>query len=171
MNLPRTLLALSCVTTACGPPPNVVIVEICGDVQIPADLDAVRVSVLNADRSEHRSGTLDLLNCGSDPVALPHTTELEAPFGDIWVVAQGLQGGVSVLQSERRLNIEDQGPAQDALLWMTRSCMRITCALGQTCIDGTCEQAPWADEDVSCSGGAPSEGVGGDPAVCPVEAP
>ena len=165
----RNLLAAALLVIGCGPPSNVVVVELCGDVLIPADIDAVRVSILNADRSEHRSGTLDLLNCGSEQLELPQVTELEAPYGDIWVVAQGLQDGVEVLSSERRLNIEESGPAQDAIISMTRSCMRIGCALGQTCINGTCEQAPWPEDEVACSGGAATEGAGGNTRMCPVE--
>jgi len=163
--LPKFFVA-ALLLSACGPPPNSVFVELCGDVQIPTDIDAVRVSILTADRSEHRTGTLDLLNCGSDQLTLPQTQELEAPFGDVWVVAQGLQDGVEVLHSERRLNIEDKGKAQDAIIALTRSCMRLQCSLGQTCIAGVCEQAPFPDDEVSCSGGSPSQGVGGGTLTC-----
>ncbi len=165
------MLLILMAIAGCGPPSDTVLVEICGDVRISEDIDAVRISILNADRSEHRTGTLDLLNCGSEQLALPQNSELEAPVGDIWVVAQGLQGGVEVAHTERRLNIEESGKAQDAVLSLTRACMRITCSLGQTCIDGACEQAPWADEEVSCSGGAASEGAGGGTATCEGEAP
>jgi len=81
-------------------------------------------------------------------------------------MAQGLQDGVEVIHSERRLKIEETGRAQEALVVLTRSCMRITCALGQTCIDRACEQAPFPDDEVSCSGGAPSDGAGGGTASC-----
>lgn len=167
----RLLGMLALLMAACGPPSDTVIVELCGDVQIPGDIDAVRVSILDGDRAEHRSGTLDLLNCANEKRELPQTYELEAPIDDIWVVAQGLQDGVEVLHSERRLQIQETGRAQTALIVMTRSCMRITCALGQTCIDGACEQAPFPDDEVSCSGGAPSDGAGGGMAMCAEDAP
>mgnify|MGYP001819214796 CR=1 FL=1 len=155
---------------ACGPPPNVALIEVCGDIEIPFDIDALRISVLEADRrTEHRAGTLDLLNCGGDTLSLPQTTELEAPFGDVWVVVQGLQQGVEVMTSERRVKIEDKGRAQDVLIGLTRSCMRITCDLGQTCIDGVCEQAPWESDQSMCSGGPLSAGAGGGEATCGTE--
>jgi hypothetical protein len=165
------LIAPVALLAACGPSSNTLFIEVCGDVQIPADIDAVRISVLEADRTEHRTGTLDLLNCGGESLALPQTTEIEAPFGDVWVVVQGLQDGLEVMSSERRLNIEEKGPAQDVLVGLTRSCMRIACTLGQTCIDGVCEQAPWESDDGACSGGPPSDGAGGSTAMCAAEAP
>lgn len=156
---------------ACGPPSDTVIVEVCGDVQIPTDIDALRVSIMSADRTEYRAGTLDLLNCGGVPLTLPHTIEIEAPVGDVWVAVTGLQSDLEVMRSERRLEVKDSGPAQEAFLSLTRSCMRVTCAVGQACIDGLCEQVPWPDTELSCSGGPPSAGAGGGTKVCPAEGP
>lgn len=171
MELRQIMMATAVMLVGCGPPSDVVVVELCGDVRIPGDIDAVRVSILSADRTQYRAGTLDLLNCGSTQRELPQNTELEAPEGDVWVVAQGLQEGLEVLRFERRLRIEDSGRAQDAVIAMTRSCMRVTCALGLTCINGMCEQAPWADDEVSCSGGGASEGAGGGMAMCTGDEP
>ena len=166
MNHRLAILVGALLTAACGPSSNTVFVDVCGDVQIPQDIDAVRISILNSDRSDYRTGTLELIRCTSEDLALPQETELEAPFGDIWITAQGLQDGVEVLRSERRMKIEDSGPAQTAFMWMTRSCMRVDCSLGQTCIKGECEQAPFAADEIACSGGAPSEGVGGGTKSC-----
>ncbi len=162
-----TLLVLWPIAAACGPDSTVVGVELCGDVQIPEDIDAVRVSILDAERNSVTAGTIELLQCpGSQQLELPQITELEAPIGEVWIVAQGLQEGVSVITSERRLRVEEDGRAPEVLLGLTRSCMRVTCALGQTCIDGTCDDAPWETDDGVCDGGPPSEGAGRGMASC-----
>lgn len=161
------VFALFSTLLGCTAPANLVFIEICGDVFVPADVDALRISILDEDYNEYKSGTLELLRCPEDvELELPQTTELEAPYGNVWVAVQGLQQGVEVVRSERRLLIEDGEPAQDVLVGLTRSCMRITCPKGLTCIDGVCEQAPWESDEEVCEGGPPSMGTGGGMATC-----
>lgn len=160
--------ALTLFVAACARPSDVVVIEMCGDVEIPEDVDAVRISILDAERANYNDGMLELLRCPGDEIReLPQTVELDAPVGDVWIAVQGLQDGVEVLRSERRAVVSSRGAAPEVLVGLTRSCMRVTCPLGQTCIDGDCEQAPWESDESMCSGGRPSEGAGGGLEACP----
>ena len=55
--------------------------------------------------------------------------------GNVWVKAQGLSDGVVVVTAEVR-------PSPNAVVRLSRACLNVTCALGQTCIDGECELVP-----------------------------
>jgi hypothetical protein len=55
--------------------------------------------------------------------------------GNTWVRAQGIKDGIVVIVSEVR-------PGPSATLGLNRVCRQVSCAVGQTCIDGECALVP-----------------------------
>lgn len=129
-------------------------VELCGQVDVPAQLDAVRVVILDADRQEVRAGVRELVDCATKTIRpLSQRLSFSLPADDeLWFVAQGLRDGVEVMRFERRYR--RSAGESTVKLGLVASCLGLSCPLGQTCIDGLCEIAPWQDPAGVCTDGA-----------------
>lgn len=146
-------------------------VTICGDVHIPGDIDAIRVELLDEERTVLQSGIDELfiaapdaglspLDAGPDAVdagpacpagertALPYTTTLAGHTGPVWVRAQGLADSAIVLTAERRLTLEDTSTTLS--IAFDRQCMHVRCPLGQTCHAGDCRRIDQLPAEPEC---------------------
>ena len=75
-HLAPLLLAAGICSTGCVADDGMVHVDVCGDVKIPDDVTAARVSILNSQRKEVRSTVLELAKCpGPDVTDLPQTVD------------------------------------------------------------------------------------------------
>lgn len=135
----------------CGRAEGDVEIEVCSDASVPDQIDSIRVSVLDAERQELVAGVRDLVVCPEDRLlTLPQTIVfdgVDAP--DAWVVVQGLRDDVVVARFERRVALSTQ-ESEFVRLGLTAACLGVTCPLGQTCVDGTCEVAPRAEPEGVC---------------------
>jgi len=142
-------------TGGCGD--DRITVVICGDVSVPDQVDAVRVELYEEDlQTRIRDGVLSLAGDaveGEDepPVfrEFPVATSLARPTGRGWVRVEPLLEGTAVGRFDREILSFDGTDTVDAVL--TFSCLRSTCAIGQTCLEGTCQTAPQTDEEPRCS--------------------
>jgi hypothetical protein len=156
------VLALS---SGCGPDDLSLTVEICGDVRVPQDIDAVRVAVLKSDRSPATGGVLTLLECEPSErvLALPQHMSLDPDTGDVWVVLEGLKNEIVVATYEQRIKLEE-GDNPTITMGLTRDCLGfLSCALGQTCVDGECVIVEYGGIGGICAGGAVEGGTPDDP--------
>jgi len=132
-------------------------VEVCGDVRVPLDVDAFRITIFDAQLDKELvSGTRELVSCpGVVTKGLPQSVELAAVSGESWVRVQGLKDGVTVSRFDRRVRVgEDEGA--DVRVSITRACLGIMCAKGQTCIKGDCVLADFSSPPEICTGPTPS---------------
>lgn len=153
---------ISLAMMACDDTSGQLQVELCGDVLIPQDVDSVRVSILDHERQEVRAGVQELVDC-PNMRALPITQRINFSAYDdteLWVVAQGLRQGVEIMRFERRYrpNQEDQ-PDGPITLGLTRACLGVFCPLGQTCVQGRCELAPFTDPSSLCKSSVTPDGA------------
>lgn len=146
-------MALVAGGASCGRRSPVVQVDVCGDVRVPAQIDALRVSVLDAERREIRAGLRELVECPESVVLeLPQRFEFQPVDGEVWIVVQGLSDGVERLRFERRAQLSTD-EVTTVQLGLTQDCLGISCPLGLTCIDGECEQAPFETDEAICRSG------------------
>ncbi|MEO1272806.1 MAG: hypothetical protein AAFX99_32360, partial [Myxococcota bacterium] len=139
----------------------------CLALLVPEELDAIRVSILDEARMERSAGVLELVRCPEEELTmLPQTLELVSIDGPVWVVAQGLSNGIEVARFERRAQ---DGTGLEIELGLTRDCLGASCAVGQTCIDGTCVIVPFDSEEVVdlCVGTAPEPTTTETTPLCP----
>lgn len=122
---------------ACIPGPDDVTFEICGDVVVPTEIDAVRVTMLDSNREATlREGVRELVDCGPESYrSLPQTVTFESPEQESWVIVRGLSEGVTRMSFETRIADPDDARVR---ISMTRDCLGISCPLGLTCVQGTC---------------------------------
>lgn len=127
------------------------IVEVCGDVVVSDEVDAVRVIVYDDQRTEEvASGSKDLLSCPDGKVgSLPITLEIPEVPQDAWVVLEGLKDGVPIVTFERRLRGDDESEVE-AIMGLTRDCIGLNCPLGQTCYGGECKVVEFDSGEQVC---------------------
>lgn len=132
-------------------------IEVCGDVRVPQDVDAYRITIWDPNlETELLSGTRELVQCpGVKVTDLPQVVELSAVSGESWVRVQGLKNGVPVSRFDRRVRVGDDEDA-DIIVSITRSCLGVTCPKGQTCFDGSCALADFSSSSEICSGTTPT---------------
>jgi len=139
-----TVLASS---VGCSRDPGQIEVELCGDVSVPDDIDAVRVIFLDDEREETQSGVRELLLCPQDELLLlPQTFGFTEVEGDVTIQVQGLKDGVEVGTYERRVMLEPMRATATIRMALTRDCLGVQCSLGQTCQGGVCaltQRGPW----------------------------
>ncbi len=150
-------------------------VRVCGDLLVPNDLDAVRVTAFDASGEAVVVGVLPLLACPEAGLThLPVTRILGSLDGEHLIQVQALEDEVEIARVEVRARLD--GTTEIPVV-LDKRCIGIDCPLGQTCIGGpdggpvACEVIPFADEaPMDCTpypGGGPSLG---DPAEhCGVE--
>jgi hypothetical protein len=122
-------------------------VRVCGDLQIPGDADALRVSLRDEIFNELRAGVVDLVD-DEGVRALPVTVELPSSNATRWVSAVALLEGVEVARFDRHTGALSEGAEVD--LALTSVCYRLTCPRGQTCLDGACDTAPGPSDPPGC---------------------
>ena len=93
----------------CGEDDLLITVNICGDVRVPQDIDAVRVGILNNDRSPATAGVLQLLECqpAERIIKLPQSMDLDSEPGQVWVVLDGIKDEIVVATYEQQANVEE----------------------------------------------------------------
>lgn len=149
------LAPLLLVMGSCGAETPSLTVQICGDVRVPQDVDAVRIAALNSDRVPAASGVLSLLECepAETVVGLPQTMDLNPGPGDSWITLEGIKEGVVVAHYEQRIKLEE-GDSATLTMGLTRDCLGIlSCALGQSCVDGQCVIVEYGSPTGICAGG------------------
>ena len=123
-----------------------VAIRVCGDVQVPQQIDALRVVVLDESGTEIRSGVRSLLECPEDVVRpLPQRFEFQTTPDRGIVVAEGLSDEIVVARASVRANFNGENTIDIAI---NASCIGARCPSDQTCIDGMCEFIPSADSDL-----------------------
>jgi hypothetical protein len=175
--LPLFITLCGGVSAGCGNSPRVV-AHLCGDVNIPGDIDAVRLSIQDETDQEMASGVVQLFlpedqgvpigqenggetSDGGVPQAecpkgevqeLPVSFELHNGAGTVWVIAQGLKDQVEVMNSVVRAQFPISGP-EHVYIGLQASCMGAFCAYGQTCVNGKCEVAVFNGDKGICPNG------------------
>lgn len=153
--------ALWCGAAACDGSEPTLEIEVCGDIHVPGHADALRVTVLDADRQTRREAIYPLLECPQGKVRkLPQSVEF-APFdGDAWGAVQALKGSTNHEESrvvgyfEKYIELDSEESATLRLA-LNRDCLgfdRRSCATGQTCAGGRCRLARFdGDESTICA--------------------
>lgn len=167
MSALRTVIILSLLgavalpATACSSDPAKTTIELCGDLDVPEDIEAVRVEIRDQNGKTLRQGVRELWSCpGPSLKRLPQKLEFAAVSGDVFVVVQGLKDSAPVTSAELRTKLSGNDQATVSL---TKSCMGARCAAGETCVDGQCELIALAARAVSrCPSDRPQRADAGD---------
>lgn len=143
----------------CQNPEPEVEVRVCGDVDVPREIDTLRVSLLGSDREPRREAVLELLECPEAEVhRLPQSISFRPFDGRAWAVVKGLRDGRPELRFERRLDLNGD-TSTSVRLAANRDCLGVSCPEGQTCIGGECELAPRSGSPPSSCESAESDGT------------
>ncbi len=153
------LLGGAFVVSGCPGEPPLLRVDVCGDVSVPVQVDAVRVSVLDSNRVEVASGVRQLVECPADRLkTLPQVFEFTPPLGEVRVIAQALKDGVEIARSER--SVQDASEGAEVRVALQQVCIGLSCPLGRTCVDGACELVSDANGTGCSSPSAPAGDAG-----------
>jgi len=132
----------------CGPGSDVE-VRVCGDLNVPAEMDALRVSFRNEIFGELRGAVVGLVD-EAGVRSLPLSVSLPADRDARWVIAEALLEGIVVGRFDRRVTTLEDGSSVGLVL--TQVCYRMTCPTGQTCVDSACVTAPGPIDAPNCGG-------------------
>ena len=128
--------------------------RVCGDAEVPGDVDALRISVLDPDMHEIHAAVLELVDADSGDVldSIPLTTSIPSGTGLGWARVEALLEGVKVITFARRVaDLDTQGSVD---MPINLSCLGMSCPLGQTCVEesgeGKCKIAPNASDPPGC---------------------
>lgn len=123
----------------CAEDESTIAVRVCGDFAIPANLDAMRIHLLDGDREIQHQTVVSLLRCPEDEIRpLPHTHTFRNVDPEIELVeVVGLENDISVVRTERR--IDTRGTFD---ITISEACRGFQCQLGQSCIAGECRYTP-----------------------------
>ncbi|MBA2665286.1 MAG: hypothetical protein H0U74_23560 [Bradymonadaceae bacterium] len=141
-------------------------ISVCSDMSVPGELDAIRVTVLDEARVQQRTGILELLECPAERVkTLPQAVHFDPVAGDVWIVVSGFLDGIERVRFERRADMAN-APDGEITTILRRACLGFSCPLGQTCVNGRCDQVPREVSSGLCAPGAPPQqaDVGREPA-------
>ena len=128
---------------ACSADPTQVILVVDTDMNVPSELDAVRITVVGPDGEiQSTEGPLVL----GDPRTLAQT-HTGGPLGPFRATVQGLLAGIPVVtrhatfdfQRERRLALS---------MTLRRACRGVACGAEETCADGGCRSVVVAPEEL-----------------------
>ncbi len=169
--------------TSCKDPASVLTIQVCGALEVPEEIDAIRVVVRDEDRSEVSAGVSELAGerapdgstLGSvfdlgipdarisgpdgdagpacEPATRPVNVELELTPGE----GRGWVEVVGLHDGVEVVRAEVRHAAANdprVVLALERVCLGATCPLGQTCIGGVCERVP-EDGDAERCGECP----------------
>gem|GEM_PF-6729228 len=128
------------------------LVEVCGNLSVPDEVDSLRVVITDQDGQILREGVRELWTCpGPSLMQLPQHLEFSPVDGDVFVRIQGLRGGVPVIENTLRKTL---GPdAHRATISLEQGCLGIQCAPGATCSQGACELIALASDTISACAG------------------
>jgi hypothetical protein len=164
-----TLVFLAASVAACADEPSLR-VQVCSDLSVPGELDAVRVVVFDAQRkSERFASVFELIECPAGRLRpLPQVLEVPSPGSAAWLRVEGLHDGIAVVSAETRLQPGD-GESRVVPVSLEATCRGVTCPLGQTCLADGCAPVPYHSEAPMRCVGSPAEGdadadAGGDAA-------
>lgn len=177
-------MAAALALTACPGDPYVR-VHVCGDVQIPGQIDALRLTLFDETQQELFSAVRELFVPGEgDPAdagtadagptdggegedggactpgtaqPLPRTFDLHAGRGQMWLVVEGLLDGVAVVRADARVEQPVRGVAVVSV-GLQPDCLGVRCAYGQTCAEARCQIAVFGGDPDACAG-APPDGT------------
>lgn len=157
------LVAFAAALGACAGEPSLR-VQVCSDLAVPTELDAVRVVVLDAQRkSERFASVFELIECPAGRLrTLPQVLEIPSPKAAAWLRVEGLRDGIPVASAETRLLAGD-GESEPVPVSLESTCRGLVCPLGQTCLVDACAPVPFHAEapmrcvSTSSSGGADAE--------------
>lgn len=140
-----------------------ILVVIQSDLEVPSELDAVRVEVTGGETTT-ASGTLT----GSRAVPLPRTVTVVrsgGSAGPLVIRAVGSVRGRDVVERTARTAFAD-GESRVLVLPLARACLERDCVAGQTCVGGSC-----GSDEVRIDELLPYEGrvPGFDAGVCDLE--
>lgn len=117
-------------------------VRVCGDLIVPGDLVAVRVTVLDEALAERGGGVVEL--DGASPRQLPVEVAVPHHVGRRVVRAQAIgEGGVEVARADV---LADGAAGERVTLNLVADCLGQLCPLGQTCLAGACTVTPEAGD-------------------------
>lgn len=157
---PRTLCALAaafaCAGGGCAGPAEAT-VEICGDLEVPGQLDAIRLTVRDDRALVVSDGVIELLQCpeGEILARLPVSRSFTGA-GVFSIEAQGLKRGVVVIDARDTL---DTGATRKGLLLLAQACLGVECPDGQGCgALGDCVALPIRAGADSCAAAHPADG-------------
>lgn len=142
------LLLAALLTTACPGEPRLV-VRVCSDLDVPTELDGVRVTALDAKHEQQTfAGVVQLINCEAGKVqGLPIEYDAVPGPAPFWIVVEGLSKGIVIVTVEARVSRPiDNGETLVVPVSLRRDCQRLLCPLGQTCLEGACQVTPFHDE-------------------------
>lgn len=129
---------------SCGDDPMEALL-VCGDLDVPTQLDALRVSLVDDAQEVRFTGLVALAECAPERLRqLPVNVELPLVEAPRWLRVQGLLDGVEAVRVE--LPVAVNGRRDLLTVNLTERCLGVTCALGQTCVDGSCVVAPEASD-------------------------
>jgi hypothetical protein len=131
-------------------------IELCGDLEVPRDIDALRVVITDLEGNPVREGVREMWMCpGPRLRQLPQTLAFDPVDQEVFVSVRGLKDGAPVLRSQIRTTLS---PNQTrATVALTQSCVGAACADGETCVDGECELIAFASPKLaSCPSGSTS---------------
>ena len=117
-----------------------IIVVVDSDLEVPTEIDSVRIEVRGAGMDRGSTGSLS----GQNALPLPRTLDLihgSGPLGPIDVRAVGLRAGGEVLERQARVSFI-AGATVMLRLNLLSQCVRATCEPGQTCGDGSMRCRP-----------------------------
>ena len=140
------LLGVLWLLAACGGSPETR-VRVCGDVSVPGEVDALRVSLRDEIFGELRAGVLELVT-DEGVRGLPVTMTFPPVRETQWVTVVALLEGVEVARFDRHTGTLPEDA--DVHLVLTSACYRFTCPRGQTCLDALCDTAPGPVDAPGC---------------------
>ncbi|MCB9785726.1 MAG: hypothetical protein H6744_03420, partial [Deltaproteobacteria bacterium] len=139
-------LVLVAAAAACSSSPRLS-VQVCSDLAVPAELDAVRLVLFDGQREVERfARVFELVECPAGRVrTLPQVVEVPSPGGTAWLRVEGLRDGVLMLSAEVRL-IAGDGEDAPVPVSLVAACLGQVCPKGQTCLIDGCAAAPYHSE-------------------------
>jgi hypothetical protein len=158
----RCSLAALLTLAACAAEPTLS-VEVCSDLRVPAELDAVRIVLFDAQRSAERYATVfELIECPAGRLrGLPQVVRVPSPKAAAWLRVEGLRDGIAVISAETRLQ-EGDGESAPIPVSLEAPCRGQVCPLGQTCLTDACTAAPYhAETPMRCVAAATPEADAG----------
>jgi hypothetical protein len=149
--------AAACALIGCEESSFDVAVEICGDVLVPAQVDALRLTVKNDKATVISDGLIELLKCPAGEVVqdLPVVRTFRSAGGRAAVEVQGLRKGVSVITARAA---PDTGEQKRVFIGIIEACLGITCAEAQACVKGECVEVPVSTDEGFCRPGPAADG-------------
>ncbi len=156
------IAGLALLALACNEPTQLFVV-VQSDMDVPAELDAVRIEVTGSETMT-ASGSLS----GSRAVPLPRTVgvvQTGGELGPLTVRAVGSLRGTDVVERVARTSFLP-GETRVLTLGLSRGCVGAVCGAGQTCSAGVCVSAEVSPSSLpTYTGGVPRFDAG----FCPPE--